>query len=83
MFKHILIPTEGSMPERVVDVFARDGVCVVTYFVLIAAFNRTLNADDFEREALWMAERDKVVPDDQMVWLTAKVRARRDCGARL
>lgn len=64
------------MPQRIVDVFDKDDVWIATYAVLIAAFNRTLNDDDFVREAVWMATRDKVAPADQLAWLTAKVRLR-------
>jgi hypothetical protein len=62
------------MTERIVDVFDKNSVCIMTYTVRITAFNRTLCCDDFEREALWMASRDKIVPDNRLAWLTAKVR---------
>ncbi len=69
------------MTERVVDVFDKNSVCIMTYTVHITAFNRTLCCEDFEREALWMASRDKIAPNDQLVWLTAKVRPRRTYGS--
>jgi hypothetical protein len=62
------------MAERVVDVFNENGACIVTYTVRITAFNRTLCSEDFEREALWMASRDKIVPSSQEAPLTAKAR---------
>lgn len=68
------------MAERVVDVFDRNGVCIVTYTVRITAFNRTLCCEDFEREGLWMASRDKIVPSNQLASLTAKVQSDRGYG---
>ena len=62
------------MIDRIVDVFDKNGVCIMTYTVRIAAFNRMLCCEDFEREALWMASRDKIVPSSELAWLTAKVR---------
>lgn len=63
------------MREWIVDVLDEDGVCIVTYTVRIAAFNRTLNCEDYEREALWMASRDKIAPIHRLAFLTAKVRS--------
>ncbi|MGL4964558.1 MAG: hypothetical protein ACRC67_25255 [Inquilinus sp.] len=65
------------MTERIVDVFDKNSVRIITYTVRITAFNRTLCCDDFEREALWMASRDKIAPDNQLTWLTAKVQTGR------
>jgi hypothetical protein len=69
------------MAERVVDVFDENGACIVTYTVGIMAFNRTLCPEDFEREALWMASRDKIVPSSQEAPLTAKARPGRGDGS--
>jgi hypothetical protein len=63
------------MAERVVDVFNENGACIATYTVRITAFNRTLCCEDFEREALWMASRDKIVPGRQERPLIAKARS--------
>ncbi|MGK9236469.1 hypothetical protein KXS07_21525 [Inquilinus limosus] len=70
------------MAERVVDVFDENGACIVTYTVRITAFNRTLCPEDFEREALWMAATDKVVPSSREASLTAKARPGHGPGPR-